>query len=320
MKFLYKLEKKFGKYSIKNLPIILALLFAFNYLLSVAAPDVYEKLILLPYDVYKNHQFWRLFTWIFTAPGEFDEWTVVSLVVLYFIGRSAEHGMGTFMFNLYMITSMLSNFITVMVVGSYYYFTGNSGEGYSLNAAAELISGGVVINFLVPTSVLFAFAMAYMESTILFMFLFPIKAKYVAAIDFAVWIYYYFKYPIVTLRALIIVNFALFFVFYNILKKYSSRNSYSFSFNEYANSKKKKKSSGFKVRDNKDNVYNMSDYVGRKHGGSEKQVTEEATRHKCAVCGRTENDGEDLVFRYCTKCNGNYEYCNEHIYTHEHVK
>ena len=175
------------------------------------------------------------------------------------------------------------------------------------------------INWLVPTSVFFAFAMAYMESTILFMFLFPIKAKYVAAIDFAVWIYYYFKYPFVTLRAVIIVNFALFFVFYNILKMYNSRSSYRFSFNDYANSKKRK-TSGFRVRDNKDNVYNMSDYVGRKHGGSEKQMPEGITRHKCAVCGKTENDGEDLVFRFCTKCNGNYEYCNEHIYTHEHVK
>ena len=43
------------------------------------------------------------------------------------------------------------------------------------------------------------------------------------------------------------------------------------------------------------------------------------TRHKCAVCGRTERDG-DLTFRYCSKCNGNYEYCSDHIYTHEHVK
>lgn len=43
------------------------------------------------------------------------------------------------------------------------------------------------------------------------------------------------------------------------------------------------------------------------------------TRHRCAVCGRTERDG-DLTFRYCSKCNGNFEYCSDHIYTHEHVK
>jgi len=45
-----------------------------------------------------------------------------------------------------------------------------------------------------------------------------------------------------------------------------------------------------------------------------------ATKHKCAVCGRTEKDGDDLEFRYCSKCEGDYEYCQEHLFTHEHVK
>ncbi|MFQ9748684.1 MAG: hypothetical protein ACLRYY_06955 [Anaerobutyricum soehngenii] len=43
-------------------------------------------------------------------------------------------------------------------------------------------------------------------------------------------------------------------------------------------------------------------------------------RHKCAVCGKTELDDPNLEFRYCSKCNGNYEYCNEHLFTHTHVK
>ena len=42
-------------------------------------------------------------------------------------------------------------------------------------------------------------------------------------------------------------------------------------------------------------------------------------RHKCAVCGRTELDGENLEFRYCSKCAGSYEYCMDHLYTHIHV-
>lgn len=43
-------------------------------------------------------------------------------------------------------------------------------------------------------------------------------------------------------------------------------------------------------------------------------------RHKCAVCGRTEADGADLEFRYCSKCEGNYEYCQDHLYTHVHIR
>ena len=43
------------------------------------------------------------------------------------------------------------------------------------------------------------------------------------------------------------------------------------------------------------------------------------TRHRCAVCGRTELDNPELEFRYCSKCEGNYEYCQDHLYTHKHV-
>lgn len=44
------------------------------------------------------------------------------------------------------------------------------------------------------------------------------------------------------------------------------------------------------------------------------------TKHKCAICGRTELDDPNLEFRFCSKCNGNYEYCQDHLFTHEHVK
>ena len=38
-----------------------------------------------------------------------------------------------------------------------------------------------------------------------------------------------------------------------------------------------------------------------------------------AVCGITELDAPDMEFRYCTKCDGNLEYCMNHLYTHVHV-
>ena len=42
-------------------------------------------------------------------------------------------------------------------------------------------------------------------------------------------------------------------------------------------------------------------------------------RHRCAVCGRTEISNPELEFRFCSKCNGNYEYCSDHLFTHTHV-
>ena len=42
--------------------------------------------------------------------------------------------------------------------------------------------------------------------------------------------------------------------------------------------------------------------------------------HKCAVCGVTDADSPDLEFRYCSKCDGYYCYCMDHINNHAHVK
>ena len=41
-------------------------------------------------------------------------------------------------------------------------------------------------------------------------------------------------------------------------------------------------------------------------------------RHKCAICGKTDITNPEMTFRFCSKCNGNYEYCENHLYTHMH--
>lgn len=42
-------------------------------------------------------------------------------------------------------------------------------------------------------------------------------------------------------------------------------------------------------------------------------------RHRCAVCGITEKDAPNMEFRFCSRCEGTYEYCMDHLYTHIHV-
>lgn len=41
-------------------------------------------------------------------------------------------------------------------------------------------------------------------------------------------------------------------------------------------------------------------------------------RHKCSVCGVTDLDKPEMTFRYCSQCEGNFEYCEDHIKNHEH--
>ena len=42
--------------------------------------------------------------------------------------------------------------------------------------------------------------------------------------------------------------------------------------------------------------------------------------HRCTICGRTDVSNPELEFRYCSRCNGYFCYCQEHINNHTHVE
>jgi len=41
--------------------------------------------------------------------------------------------------------------------------------------------------------------------------------------------------------------------------------------------------------------------------------------HRCTVCGITDLSHPEMDFRYCSKCEGAYAYCTEHLKDHEHI-
>ena len=41
---------------------------------------------------------------------------------------------------------------------------------------------------------------------------------------------------------------------------------------------------------------------------------------RCTICGKTDISHPDLEFRYCSRCNGYYCYCEEHISNHTHIQ
>lgn len=41
--------------------------------------------------------------------------------------------------------------------------------------------------------------------------------------------------------------------------------------------------------------------------------------HKCATCGVTDAENQEMDFRYCSKCEGDHAYCSEHLRSHEHI-
>ena len=44
-----------------------------------------------------------------------------------------------------------------------------------------------------------------------------------------------------------------------------------------------------------------------------------STGFPCGL-GQSSAWNPELMFRYCSKCSGAHEYCQDHLFTHEHVK
>ncbi|HEX9060433.1 MAG TPA: hypothetical protein VF941_09660, partial [Clostridia bacterium] len=49
-------------------------------------------------------------------------------------------------------------------------------------------------------------------------------------------------------------------------------------------------------------------------------VIKDRAIHKCTICGITEKDNPNMDFRYCVDCEGDHEYCMDHLDSHEHIK
>jgi membrane associated rhomboid family serine protease len=68
-------------------------------------------------------------------------------------------------------------------------------------------------------------------------------------------------------------------------------------------------------------------FLNLRHG--QRQVVKRAGRmarsdsgpsHRCTTCGITDKTHPEMDFRYCPQCDGQYGYCKEHIFKHEHIK
>ena len=298
MGFIYKLEKKFGRFAINNLIYYVLGAYAIGYLLYGMAPNIYYNLLMDPELVCKG-QVWRLFTWIFTMPQQLDIFIIFMFMFYMWIGTSLERYWGTFKYNLYMFSGWF--FMTVGTMLIYFVSLLATGDGISLSVSTYYIN---------LTSFLACATLFPDMQGMLFMVL-PIKMKWIAILDLVLLGYEFFTHfrLIVTYTdfelfvmsagtyskelgiavcvsiVISILNFALFY--------FGSKNGRRYSPKEIKRKKQFKKQ--------------MNSNRG-------------ITKHKCAICGRTENDGEGLVFRFCSRCDGNYEYCQDHLFTHEHVK
>ena len=286
-------ERKFGKYAIKNLSFVLVCCYAVGYLLHMIdrSNTLISYLMLDPYAILHG-QVWRLVTWIMIPPPSGNIFFM--LIMLYFycsIGTTLERTWGTYRYNVYLFQGMLFTILgSFLLLGYHYLFHGDSIAAlgalryfYSPNGCPWTAFSTYYINM----SIFLAFAATFPDIQVLLMFIIPIKVKWLGIIYGIMLLFEFFQWDVNGKFAIAasLLNFVVFFV--------TSRNMM------HLNPKQIHRRQEFK-RD-----------VRRNTG---------ITKHKCAICGRTEVDSPNFQFRFCSKCDGNYEYCEEHLYTHTHVK
>lgn len=196
----------------------------------------------------------------------------------------------------------------------FYYFIGNALEReWGANKFTIFYAFGVLLNiavgFLVGTasmyyvnmSMFFAFATLYPDLQFLLFFIIPVKAKWLAWFDAAYFALAVFQFVIAGhfLYALIpivaVLNYLLFFA-----SDIGSQVSYW------------KRKAAFRA--------GTRPKTGPKVVNFHDKTTKKNYLHKCAVCGKTDVSDPNMEFRYCSRCNGYYCYCADHINNHIHIQ
>ena len=330
-----RLEKKIGKFAVKHLIIYVLAAYVVGYILYFTNSSLgwYSYIELIPSLVMKG-QVWRLFTWVCTVPQGLSIFIIFMFLLYYFIGNSLEAYLGAFRYNLYIFAGWF--FMTLGSMAIYWITKAVDGplNGVSLSPSTYYIN---LASFL-------TFAVIYPDVKVYFFGILPLKIKVLAWIDaiylalqivsslvglfsssdsyfmqvFSLIGYSYSEsvsicFANIALILLSLLNFFLFYLSNRKLKKLSPK-------------EKEIRNNFRKTMNNAQNTYNGGYYYSstkQEDEAKQKQYRPDKSNvlvHICTECGRTSTEYPDLVFRYCSRCEGNHEYCQDHLFNHTHIK
>ncbi len=296
MRPMSKFEKKFGKYAIKNISLVLILCYAAGFIINMIDQNFLNYLSLNPYEILHG-QVWRLITWIIIPPS-LNMNLFFILIMLYFyysIGTSLEHAWGTYRYNVYLFSGMLFTLLGSFLLMAYSYIT--IPDLMQAPQIAEIYFGNTATLFstyYVNMSIFLAYAATFSEARVLLFFIIPIKVKYLGIIYGIMLGAQFFtggsmNYPYsLSVRVAIGASLLNFFIFF-----FTSRSRM------HMTPKQVKRRYEYK---------------------QEVKKSSRISRHKCAICGITEEEDPTRELLFCSNCAGNSEYCSDHLYTHTHIK
>ena len=239
------------------------------WLISAVNPVLMSYLTFNPALILRG-QIWRLVTFALYPPSM----GILAFIAFYFyymIGTTLEQYWGTAQFNIYFFSGII---LTVLYGFLMYFIT-----GLSFNLTAQYVY----------LSMFFSFAVLFPDMQVLLFYFIPIKIKYLAYVDAAMFLIGVLtgSFPANLLPVVAVINF-LIFCGGDLMRSMPKRPS--------ANTINFRKESQRIRREQQAELY----------------------KHKCSVCGRTDKDHPELEFRYCSRCEGYHCFCQEHIYNHIH--
>jgi len=184
-----KLERKFGRFAIANLPVLLVAGQAAAFVLARAKPEFSQTLLLIPAKVLQG-EVWRLISWVFIPQTDSILFIIFELWLLFMFGRALESLWGAFKFNVFFFIGF------VLSVG-----------------VAFAVPWAPVSNVYLLASLFLAFAYLNPDFELLLFFILPVKIKWFA---YLTWIGFAITLAIGSWqdRAMVgagVVNFFLFF-------------------------------------------------------------------------------------------------------------
>lgn len=161
-RLLDKLDRKFGRFAIRNLMMIvvgaMAIIYIMDYLILNTKGVSILSMLTFNYEAILEGQVWRILTFIFLPPRSNIFFIIFSLYFYWLIGEGLESEWGAFKFNVFYFFGLFCT----LIVG---FFT-----GYATNTFINL-------------SLFLAFAILFPDFEIRVFFLIPIKVVYIAIID-----------------------------------------------------------------------------------------------------------------------------------------
>ena len=229
-------------------------------------------------------QVWRLVTWVVVPNASSPFMLLLTCYFYYWIAVMLEREWGTARFTLFYLSGMVLSVVIGMLVG--------------LAGVAQInpyyLLYPMNLSYYLNLSIFLVLSVLYGEMQVLLFFMVPVKMKWMALIDVVLVIVDMAGFVQSGLWMLALVPLASFINFFIFTWPFWQAKL------------------GI--------VRHKTDPKVIHFKQAQKQAQEtKGYHHKCAVCGITDADDPDMEFRYCSKCNGYYCYCANHINNHVHI-